>query len=161
MNEANKSHVAMFRGIIALACADHKLDDNEKTRILVYIRNNKHLSDEQAELLVKDIDQPVDLDSVWPDITDVQDRAHLINIADVIFWEDGMLCHSEKEVYDKIRAAHIATLDADAIREDIAAYRKELASNREQFDRELKQIQLSGPFGRMMHYLEGMVDRVI
>jgi uncharacterized membrane protein YebE (DUF533 family) len=150
----------MFRGMIALAWADHDLDDNEKSRILVYIKNNKHLSAAQAEQLALDLDHPVDLDTVWPEITDVQDRAHLINLADVIFWEDGEMCRTEKQVYEKIRAAHIATLDEDFIRQDIAAYRTQLAANREAFDRELHQIKVSGPFGRMMHYLETMVDRV-
>ena len=151
MSEATKSHYAMFRGAIALAWADHRLDEEEQERILVYIENNRHLSDAQRTQLKQDLLQPVKLDDVWPEITDVHDRAHLINIADAIFWEDGELCHTEKEVYDKIRAAHIATLDVDFIREDIADYRKELAVSRKAFEMELDEMR--SPLGRMLHYL--------
>ena len=99
------------------------------------------------------------MDDVWPDITDVLDRAHVINVANTIFWEDGELCHSEKEVYEKIKAAHMATLDMDFIREDIANCRKDMAASRQQFEQELHDIR--GPFGRMLHYLETVVDKII
>lgn len=159
MSEATKSHFAMFRGAIALAWADHKLDDEEQKRILVYIEHNKQLSDTQSALLKQDLRQPIKLDDVWPDITDARDRAHLINIADVIFWEDGEMCHTEKEVYDKISAAHITTLDMDFIRDDMAVRRKELAANRKKYEKELDQLR--GPLGRMLHYMETLVDKVL
>ena len=161
MNEASNSHFSMFRATIALAWVDQQLDEKEIERILVYIDNNKQLSDAQSEQLKQDLHQPIKLDDAWPDITDVQDRAHLINIADTIFWEDGEMCHTEKEVYEKIKAAHMATLDLDFIQEDIATYRKKLAANRQQFNHELHQIQMRGRFGRMMNYLEIMVDKVL
>ena len=161
MNEASHSHFSMFRATIALAWVDHQLDEKEVERILVYIKNNKQLSDAQREKLKQELHQPVKLDDVWSDISDVQDRAHLINIADAIFWEDGEMCHTEREVYEKIKDAHMSTLDLDFIREDIAAHRKELAANRQQFKEELHEIQMRGPFGRMMHYLETMVDKVL
>lgn len=160
MGEATTSHLAMFRATIALAWADHELDESERQRILVYIDHNQRLSAAQKEQLRQDLFHPISLDTVWPEITDVQDRAHLINIADAIFWEDGQLCHTEREIYERIKAAHMATLDIDAIREDISAYRKELAVKRQQFEGELNEIRMRGPFGRMMSYLETMVDRV-
>lgn len=103
--------------------------------------------------------QPTKMDDVWSDITDVRDRAHVINIANTVFWEDGEFSHTEKEVYEKINATHMATLDLDFIREDVRNYRKELAANRQQFEQELHELR--GPFGRMMHYLENVVDKVL
>lgn len=149
----------MYRAVIALAWADQKLLETEQDRILVYLDNNKQLSDVQREQLKQDLHQPIKMDDVWPDITDVLDRAHVINVANTIFWEDGELCHSEKEVYEKIKAAHMATLDMDFIREDIANCRKDLAASRQQFEQELHNLR--GPFGRMLHYLETVVDKVI
>lgn len=159
MSEATKSEIAMFRAAIALAWADHSLSDEEQNRLLVYIDKNENLSDTQREQLKKELGQPIKMDDVWPEVTDLRDRVHVINIADTIFWEDGQLCHSEKEIYEKIKASHMATLDLDIIREDIAAYRKELLANRQKFQQELHEIR--GPFGRMMHYLETMVDEVL
>lgn len=159
MTEATNSEMAMFRATIALAWADHSLSDEEQHRLEVYMDNNKSLSVEQRDQLKKEVHQPIKMDEVWSDVTEVRDRVHVINLADAIFWEDGELCHSEKEVYEKIKEAHMATIDVDAIREDITAYRKELLVNREQFKQELHEMR--GPFGRMMHYLETMVDKAI
>ena len=156
MARATESHYAMFRATIALAWADHELDAGERERILVYIEHNKQLSASQKEQLREEVNRPVRLDEVWPQITDLQDRAHLLNIADVIFWEDGSMCHSEREVYEKIKEAHMATLDVAAIRADIADYRRQLVADATQFEQELAATR--GPFGRLMHYLERIMD---
>ena len=159
VSEATKSHFAVFRAAIALAWADHKLHEEEQERILVYIDNNEELSSAQREQLKKDLQQPIKMDEVWPEITDVLDRAHVINIANTIFWEDGELCNNEKEVYEKIKAAHMVTLDMDFLREDIANCRRDIAARRQLFEQELHDLR--GPFSRMMHYLETMVGKVI
>lgn len=158
MSEATHSEVAMFRAIIALAWADDRLSEEEQERILVYIENNRNLSEAQKKQLRTDIPRPTSMDAVWPEITDVRDRAHVINVADAIFWEDGELCHSEKEVLDRIRSAHIATLDVDAIRDDVVQLRKELLIDRKAFQRELHEMR--NPVGRLIHYLETIVDKV-
>ena len=159
MGEATKSHVAMYRAVISLAWADHSLDEKEQGRIHAHLDNNKNLSDAQREQLKKDLQQPIKIDDVWSDITDVQDRAHVINIADTLFWEDGEFCHSEKEVYEKIKTAHMATLDIDFIREDLRSFRKQQLADRQQFKQELHEMR--GPFSRAMYYLESMVDKVL
>lgn len=158
MGEATPSHFAMFRAMIALAWADHRLDDSEQERIMVYLENNPRLSESQRRQLAQELQQPVSLDAVWPDITDLQDRAHLVNIADAIFWEDGEFCHSEKEVYERIKSAHIATLDMDFIRADIARYRQQLADEHGAFNARMEQLR--GPVGRALAYLESVVDRL-
>ena len=157
MAEATPSVIAMYRAAIALAWADHDLSDEEQHRLSVYMDNNKQLSDAQRTQLKQELQSPINMDDVWPDVTDVRDRAHVINIADAIFWEDGKLCHSEKEVLEKIRAAHMATLDVDAIREDVRAYRQQLLVGREQFQQELHEMR--SPLARMLHYLETIVDK--
>ena len=157
MSEATTSHLAMYRAVIALAWADHSLDEKEQIRIHAHLDNNKNLSDAQREQLKQDMHQSIKMDDVWSDITDVQDRAHVINIADTLFWEDGDFSHSEKEVYEKIKAAHMATLDLDFIREDVRNFRKVQLANRKQFQQELHEMR--GSFARMMHYLETMVNK--
>ena len=156
MSNASSSEIAMYRAAIALAWADHSLSEEEQSKLMVYMDNNKKLSDSQRENLKKDISEKVNIDDVWQEVTDVRDRAHVINIADAIFWSDGQLCHTEKEVLEKIRAAHMATLDLDAINEDIRTYRQELLVGRQQFQQELHEMR--GPFARMLHYLTTIVD---
>lgn len=155
MTQATKSHFAMFRGAIALAWADHELDAEEQERLEVYIDHNTELSDAQKAQLKEDLHNHITLDQVWDDITDVHDRAHLINIADAIFWEDGQLCHTEREVLDKMNEKHMATLDIEAHMAEIHSYRQELANNRKVFEAELQQTkeEARGPLQRMLAYL--------
>lgn len=159
MSEATSSEIAMYRAAIALAWADNSLSEEEQNKLIVYMDNNKNLSETQREQLKNDLTQQIHIDDVWPEVTEVRDRAHVLNIADAIYWADGQLCHSEKEILTKIKSAHMATLDVVAIREDIRAYRQELLTDRKQFQQELHKMR--GPFSRMMHYLETMVDKVL
>ncbi len=85
MSEATSSEMAMFRAAIALAWADHSLSDEEKNRLITYMDNNKELSEPQRDQLKNDLTQPVNMDDVWPKITEVRDRVHVLNIADAIF----------------------------------------------------------------------------
>ena len=116
---ATASQIAMFQGAIALAWADHNLDANEQAQLLDYINKNFHLSETQRTQLRDSIASPQPLEKVWPAITEKEDRAHLLNIAPQIFQEDGEFCAQEKEVYDRIYADHMASLDNASVEEDV------------------------------------------
>ncbi|GEM_PF-6422798 len=110
---ATDSQVAMLEAAIALAHADGKLDEQEQAKLTHFVRGHAALSETQRTELLDKIAHPVTLDAVWSRISDVHDRAHLINIANSIFWSDGLLCHNEQEVLQHIHDAHMATLDVE------------------------------------------------
>src|SRR5687768_2120949 len=120
--QATNSQLAMLRSAIALAWADHQMHEEEKSQLLNYFTHNIHLSESQRAKLAGDINQKIKLEEVWNDITDKHDRAHLINIATIIFWKDGAFSHSEQEVYNKIYNDHIATLDIKKHMEEERAF---------------------------------------
>jgi uncharacterized membrane protein YebE (DUF533 family) len=116
MKEATPSHVAMLRGAIAMAWADGSLDPDEQQRLHAFIDQNTQLSPAQKDMLHAEIDAPVTLDQVWSQITEAQDRAHLINIATLIFWEDEHYSEAERKAYAQMNAWHNQTLDISTIR---------------------------------------------
>lgn len=111
---ATDSQIAMLEAAIALAHADGRLEDGERAQLRHFVKGHAALTDAQREELFDKIAHPVTLDDVWSRISDLHDRAHLINIANSIFWSDGLMCHDEQEVLQRIHDAHLATIDVEA-----------------------------------------------
>lgn len=153
MKYATDSQMAMFRGAIALAWADGALDPQEIGQLETFIRNNIHLSDAQKRQLLADIQSHVRLEDVWGAITDKHDRAHLINIADLIFWKDGAFCHNEREVYEKIQADHLKNLDTDTLEKDLSALAQQARTQWAKDEREMVE-DFKMPYSKAFYYLE-------
>lgn len=148
MSQATDSEFSMLRGAIALAWADDKLTAKEREQLKLYIAQNASISEEQRRTLMQDIKQKTSIKDVWDHITDRQDRAHLIDIAENIFLKDGTYSPKEKAVYDKLYSAHMATIAAKAIQADMRAELKR------QHDHDQQDYSgISGKIDRMIHYL--------
>lgn len=119
MSEITESRLAMYEGIIALAWIDHTLHPDEKQSLHDLINNNPRFTDEQREILHGMADQKAKLEEIWPQITDKQDRAYLLDIANMIFHRDGEYCDIEKEVYEKYLAAHLETIDTEETMQEL------------------------------------------
>ncbi len=144
----------MLRGAIALAWADHKLEENEKAQIMRFIERNIHLSDVQRRALEGDVQKPAALADIWPHISEKQDRAHLINIAPLIFQSDTIFCDAEQAVYDRMYADHMATIDTHGLEAEVQQMAKEMRQKitmRESIDAE---VRAKNPIGRLLTYLE-------
>lgn len=131
------SRLAMYRGIIALAWADHQLTPEETEGVQALITNNPRLSAEQKQQLLTEIKTPMRLESVWPNITEAQDRAHLLDIAMNVFGHDGEIAAQEKETYEAFLAKHLKTLDVAGMMRDMNSLLAQQAQTREQDERML------------------------
>lgn len=114
----NQSKIATFRAAIHLTWADGELGEGERTKLTNYINNNMHLSPDEKKQLIAEIDKPTDVAAHWQQMNK-EDRAHLINIAESLFWADGNYCENEKELYKKIFADHASTLDEGKLKEEL------------------------------------------
>jgi len=119
MKYATDSHVAMLKGAIALAWSDLSLSEKEVELVRHYIERNINLSAEQKTALLAEVKQPHKVAEIWPNITDKMDRAHLLNIAYMIFWQDGVFCHTEREAFDRMEKEHLATLNVAVMEKEI------------------------------------------
>ena len=104
----------MMRGMIALAWADGVLDPGEVVVLERFIENNRHLTPAQRVELKASIATPLSIKDVWDSITDMQDRARLIDVAGAIFHADGDYSASEKKVYDEMMDLHLASMHRNA-----------------------------------------------
>ena len=131
------SRFHMFQGVIALAWADHVLTDEEKQGLHSIITNNAHMSEDQKAQLHGNVDIKINLSDIWPNITDKQDRANLLDLAHSIFLKDGKLCATEQELYDNYLAAHMDTLDEKAIMQELVQMAENQRKARAKEEKEL------------------------
>ncbi|TAE33302.1 MAG: hypothetical protein EAY65_05225 [Alphaproteobacteria bacterium] len=155
MNQASESYVAMFHGAIALAWHDSILAQQEQQQLHTLIEKNIKLSSQQKQELAAGITQPLSLKDIWSRITDPLDRAHLINISMLIFWNDGDYCDQEERAYDFMYEQHNETLDIAGLRAEIAVMANESRTRieREESDR---YYAMSIP-ARILAYVEELI----
>ena len=132
------SNVALYRGLIALAWADHELHPDEKSTLHDIIDNHIGLTDEDRTKLHSEVERRVSLSSVWPDITDPQHRARLIDMANIIFQQDGDFSDAERDLIETFRVRHLNSIDIDAVRADMSGF---MADHAEKLEAEREEIR--------------------
>ena len=114
------SRFAVYEGVIALAWADHNLSKEEKQVFHRLADGNIYMNAYQRQTLHEKIDYKATIEEIWPRITEKQDRAFLLNLADTIFHADDEYCESEQSLYDFLHEKHMGTLDTEAVLRDIS-----------------------------------------
>ena len=120
------SRLALYEGLISLAWVDERLDPAEKIVLEDIFAHHHGLTDEQRAALTRDITTPMRLADIWPRLTDPQDRARFLDMADVIFKSDGEVDDSEADIYAVKLAKHLGTFDVDGIKRELDDLRTEL-----------------------------------
>ncbi|MEM9234726.1 MAG: hypothetical protein AAGA69_10895 [Pseudomonadota bacterium] len=130
------SQFALYEGLISLAWADESLDPGEQAVLEDIFARHRGLSADQRQALSRDIQTPRPLADIWPRLTDPQDRARFLDLADVIFKADSYVDETEAAIYAAKLAKHLGTIDTDLIERDLSALRREqqLADKKEAED---------------------------
>lgn len=156
LDETITSKFALYQGLIALAWADHDLHEDE-TRILTeIIDSHQGLTAYQRDQLHHQIRQPTSPKEIWPYITDPQDRARLIDMANIIFQQDGEFSINEKEVIERFTAAHLSSIQAGQIEADLDAFSDEQTERRKLEREELREYASKYSFMAGMKRMFGM-----
>ncbi len=159
MPQATDSQIAMWRGAIALAWIDRRMEDQERQRLLQYFKDNIVLSDSQRALLTKDIDEQTELKDVWGSITDTRDRAHLIDIAPSLFAAHGGPTPADKAVYDKMVADQMATIDMTALEGDLQVVKAQIPLEQAQDEDAIRsEYHHWGPLDRLVYHLDKILQ---
>ena len=138
MPHITQSRLALFEAMIALAWTDHELSEDEIEGLSELIEANELLTEEQKQKLHSEIENHSSLESIWPRITEIHDRAHLLNIANTIFSEDGEVCESEKSTYEKFLNKHLSSINAEQVIADLSSAATEIRRQDEQASEEIK-----------------------
>ena len=107
---ATESKFAMWRAAIALAHIDGQITNSETDLIHNYM-SAFLFTDAQEKTLDNELRSAANFDSIYPQITDPRDRAHLINFARILFYIDGELANIEQQFFDEINKRHLASID--------------------------------------------------
>lgn len=118
---ATDSQMAMFHALVALAWADGVLTEGEREKVAHLIHHHTRLSERQKRDLLTRIDKQIGIKEAWNRVTSPEDRAHLLNIAGVIFQADGHYSEEEKALYDTLYQQHMATVKDPRLSGDLAA----------------------------------------
>lgn len=150
VQDQKSSKLALYRGLISLAWADHELHADEKSKLHEIIAEHRDLSVEDRAKLHLEVHTRTPLAMVWDDITDPQDRARLIDMANIIFQQDGDFCDDERELIESFQKKHLKSIGVDAIKTDLSSFSVEQAKQRE-IDREAYRAWASqyGLIGRL------------
>jgi len=125
----NNSNFAMWRALIALAYADHKLTPAEVEFFKKQL-GSLELTDSQKETFSNDLRGGTKIADVYGDISEPNHKTHLLNMAYVLFHRDGNFSKIEKNFYDELYNKHLKALDSnrpstDHAEKDIAAWDKQ------------------------------------
>ena len=145
----SQSKCAMFRAAIALVWADGELADAERIKLTHFINHNTSLSAEQKAQLIKDMENRIHLDDIWGEITEMDDRAYVINIAETLFNADGHYSSDEKALYDRMFNQHMKTVDTTKLKDEMAgmmtAARESWAKEEKAYLDDMKRIRSGIP----------------
>ena len=107
----SKSLLAMCRCTVALAYVDGVFAKEERKLLSEYF-DTLPLTNNQLSLLREDMRVGnMDYYLLYRQITDVCDRAHLINFAKVLFYSDGEFSQIEKDVLNVLVRDHMADIN--------------------------------------------------
>ena len=154
-----QSHFAMYRGALALLWADNKLSEDEHSKFMELLTQSIRLTPEQKAQLSNQAKEHTTLAEIWPQITDKLDRAHLINIAHMLFWRDGVFCHTEKEVLERLEKDHATTLDTKALEVDLSSMGAIAMSSWAQDEKNM--VDSLSPRHRFFYYLEKKIEGLL
>lgn len=117
----NENKLAMWQSLIALAYVDGELEPQEKAVLLGYIRDSK-LSEEIKNELIAGMGIPLAFADVFKNVSDVQDRAHVLSAALVLFHSDADFEPAEKKIFELFNAEQRKLVDYPAAEKQARVY---------------------------------------
>ena len=117
-NKLSNSRFQMWRCLIALVHADHVVTQEERDFFLKRF-DKINFSDEQKNILKHELENPVNIDSIFEGITDKEDRATLIYFARLLFWSDGEFVAQEDKILKHLHSKVIDKIDLQKTMNDV------------------------------------------
>lgn len=106
----SESRFNMWRAVTAVIYADEVVKPHEVNFILENIRSLP-LSEEQREILTRDLNEPGDIGGFFRKISSPRDKTDFFHLARALSWSDGEFSLREKELLENIRLLAVAPSD--------------------------------------------------
>ena len=142
--EMSASQYQMWRGVIAIAHADGKVQDEERAYLKKVFQNLDRvygLTLAQRNELDDDMLNPKSLADILPKIPEPQYRGMLIHFGEVLVWADNQVSAEEEDVIKKLYAGQMSSIDEGKLRAEVKA---QLAATKAEHDHTLEKIHATG-----------------
>jgi len=121
----------MWRGVVAFAHADGKVEPSEREFITKFFETVPFTHDQQLQLL-EELEDPADINEIFPKITDAADRGEMILFARMMCWSDGDFHHQEEAILKHMNKEVIRKVDLDLMMQQTDAAAREAQKHREE-----------------------------
>ena len=109
-NSVDESKFNKWRAIVALVHADQVVHSEERNFIHGFLERIQ-FSEDQRKTLLKELDQPANIDQIIPKITSKADIGQLVHFARVLCCRDGEFHPSEQKILEKLNTNALAKSD--------------------------------------------------
>lgn len=133
-NNMTDSRFNMWRCLVALVHADHRISPEEK-EFFTKRFDKLRLSEEQKSILLNELQNPQKVEDIFNKITDREDKATLIYFARLLFWSDGEFAKQEEKILKHLHASVISGIDVKQVMQDVNRATEEIMAR---YDREIK-----------------------
>ncbi|TVQ82076.1 MAG: TerB family tellurite resistance protein [Micavibrio sp.] len=139
----SESRFYMWRTLVALVHADHKVMDEEREFFLGRF-NSIPFTEEQENILKEDLDTPQEISELYAKIDCKEDRATLVYFARLLFWCDGEFHAQEEEILKHLKEKTISKLDLENV---MAEVNDEVRRTMNEYDIEMESSGRGGKSG--------------
>jgi len=111
-NEIDESHFYMWRTLFAVVHVENTATE-EEIEFMVHVLDKLNFSDQQTEVLKKDIYQAQDAQEMFNGVTEHKDRTEFFECARDLVWVDDDFDSGEQSVMIKLHQDHIKRTNVD------------------------------------------------
>lgn len=112
MSDISESRFYMWRTIFAMAHADEDVSPRE-IRFMAEKLEDVSFTQEQSDILKRDIVEPQPIEDMFQKITDPADQALFFSFAREMVWADGDFSPDEQEILSRLQRLHLEFVNVD------------------------------------------------
>jgi uncharacterized membrane protein YebE (DUF533 family) len=124
IEEVSESRFFMWRAVVAMAHADKIVEPEEKELIESYL-SKIPFSEQQKEILRRDLEKQRDVAQMFELITDPEDQGEFFQFARMLVWSDGDYDAQEKKILEYLEHIQMRSLNRDRLREMVKLSRQD------------------------------------
>ena len=128
----SESRFAMWRGLVALVHADHRVTGEEKS-FFTNRFGKLGLSPEQEEILLKDLEFKQEVSPFIEQMTDPADRSNFIYFGRLVFYSDGDFVQQEEALLNIVHGKVMSKVDLEKAMHEVDSHVDDYMA---EFDRE-------------------------
>ena len=147
----SESRFAMWRGLVALVHADHRVTEEEKS-FFTNRFGKLGLSAEQEEILQKDLEFKQEVGPFIEQMTDPADRSNFVYFGRLVFYSDGDFVKQEEALLKLVHGQVMSKVDLEKAMHDVDTHVADYMSD---FDLAREERKNQGGF------LQRFFDRLI